>query len=76
MLKYFVEEKNPGNIMTYIDADWSDGQNFSKLGFKLIDKTPPLFFRLDKNKKRIKVPDKNEADVMNSGSYKYILSEF
>lgn len=76
MLRYFVNEKTPGNIMTYIDADWSDGQNFSKLGFELVGKTAPLYFGLDENLNRIKVKDKNEALVMNSGSYKYILSEF
>ena len=76
MLKYFVKEKTPGNIMTYIDADWSDGQNFSKLGFELVEKTAPLYFGLDENLNRTKVKDKNEAEAMNSGSYKYILSEF
>lgn len=76
MMRYFIKEKTPGNIMTYIDADWSDGENFTKLGFELKDKTPPMYFQLDENHFRIKVKDANEADVMNSGSYKYILSEF
>ncbi len=76
MMRYFIKEKTPGNIMTYIDADWSDGENFAKLGFELKDKTPPMYFQLDENYIRIKVKDANEADVMNSGSYKYILSEF
>ncbi|WP_255079158.1 hypothetical protein [Lacihabitans sp. CCS-44] len=76
MLGYFVKEKTPGNIMTYIDADWSDGENFSKLGFELVEKTSPLYFVLDENKNRIKVRDRVEAEIINSGSYKYILSEF
>jgi hypothetical protein len=76
MLRYFIHEKTPGNIMTYIDADWSDGKNFSKLGFKLIEKTSPLYFQLDENHNRVKVKNTNEAEVVNSGSYKYILSEF
>lgn len=76
MLNHFIREKKPGNIMTYIDADWSDGENFSKLGFELVEKTSPIYFCLDENLNRKKVKDKSEADVMNSGSYKYILSEF
>lgn len=76
MLRHFIKEKTPGNIMTYIDADWSDGENFSKLGFELIEKTSPMYFRLDDNGNRIKVKNAIEANVMNSGSYKYILSEF
>jgi hypothetical protein len=76
MLKHFVIEKTPGNIMTYIDADWSNGENFSKLGFELVEKTSPLYFVLDENKNRLKVRDRVEAEIMNSGSYKYILSEF
>lgn len=76
MLRHFIQEKTPGNIMTYIDADWSNGENFSKLGFELKEKTSPMYFRLDENDNRVKVKDADEADVMNSGSFKYILSEF
>jgi hypothetical protein len=76
MLRHFIQEKTPGNIMTYIDADWSDGKNFSKLGFELIEKTSPMYFQLDENHNRVKLKDANEAEVMNSGSYKYILSAF
>lgn len=76
MIRYFIKEKTPGNIMTYIDADWSDGENFSKLGFDLVEKTSPLYFDLDENLNRIKIKDIANAEVVNSGSYKYILSEF
>jgi hypothetical protein len=76
LLRFFVKEKTPGNIMTYIDADWTDGDNFSKLGFELVEKTSPLYFALDENKNRVKVRDIKDAEVTNSGSYKYILSEF
>lgn len=76
LLRFFVKEKTPGNIMTYIDADWTDGENFSKLGFELVEKNTPLYFALDEKMNRVKVQDKNDAAVTNSGSYKYILSEF
>ncbi len=76
MLKHFIQEKTPGNIMTYIDADWSDGKKISKLGFELIAKTSPMYFQLDENHNRVKVKNVNEAEVVNSGSFKYILSEF
>ena len=76
LLRYFIQEKTPGNIMTYIDGDWSDGKKFSNLGFELIEKTSPMYFQLDENQNRVKVKNANEAEVVNSGSYKFILSEF
>lgn len=76
MLKYFINEKKPGNIMTYVDADWSDGSNFVKLGFELKEKMPPIFFKLDEQNKRVKIDNQMGADLVNSGSYKYIMSEF
>lgn len=72
MLRFFVNEKNPGNIMTYVDADWSDGQNFTKMGFEFIEKTPPVYYKLRKNHERIQVMKTEDYDVYNSGSLKFI----
>lgn len=76
MLRNFIREKTPGNIMTYVDADWSDGHNFGRLNFNLIEKTDSIFFRLDEANKRVITRSRREAEVVNSGSYKYILSGF
>lgn len=34
LLKGFAREFNPGDIMTYVDRDWSSGENYKKLGFQ------------------------------------------
>lgn len=47
LLKNFIQEQNPDDIMTYADADWSDGSNYEKLGFERIEQTQPLSFMLD-----------------------------
>ena len=47
LLKNFIDEQNPDDIMTYADSDWSDGKNYEKIGFERIEQTPPLAFELD-----------------------------
>lgn len=74
MLRFFIDEKIPGNIMTYIDADWSDGEGFKKMGFKFIEKTKPMYFKLDDNTKRILVNNEQDANVINTGSLKFIYN--
>jgi hypothetical protein len=39
LLKQFIEEKQPGDIMTYIDKQWSDGSGYVKCGFKVVGET-------------------------------------
>ncbi|MCP9770821.1 hypothetical protein EGI22_23195 [Lacihabitans sp. LS3-19] len=76
LLKFFVDDKKPGNIMTYIDADWSNGASFGKLGFVLEATMPPNFYILDGTQRRALTENVDEATVKNSGSFKYILREF
>ncbi len=75
-LKHFIQDKNPGNIMTYIDKDWSDGLNFHKFGFEILSETQALFYELDENGERKLSVEKNDWKVKNSGSFKFILSDF
>src|SRR5690606_11613185 len=48
LLGSFVKEKNPGDVMTYVDAQWSDGQAFTKAGFVRMETTPPRTFIINK----------------------------
>ncbi|MFZ4796471.1 MAG: hypothetical protein ACOYMA_03195 [Bacteroidia bacterium] len=48
LLKAFVTDLQPGDIMTYIDKEWSDGNSYLKLGFKLHSETEPQTFVFDK----------------------------
>lgn len=72
LMRFFVNEKNPGNIMTYVDADWSDGQNFKKMGFEFIEKTQPVYYKIGSHYERITVTGEEAFDVYNSGSLKFI----
>ena len=89
LLKVFIEEVQPDDVMTYVDIDWSSGNIYEKNGFSLVDQIPPIEFWLDlqtgqrvypkklteDEKKNWKnlIEEKKSLKVMNSGSYKYIL---
>ncbi len=78
LLKFVKKEQQPDDIMTYIDADWSDGKAFEKLGFKHVEKLPPITFFVHKKtherSRRLSVnePESNYVKVCNSGSWKMI----
>lgn len=40
LLKHFIRSKQPDDIMTYADCDWSSGHSFVQLGFTVVEKTP------------------------------------
>lgn len=81
LLKAFVQEQQPDDIMTYADLDWSEGGSYQRLGFETADDTPPQEFWLDTHSliryyphrlpERI-APDQSLVKVYNSGSRKYI----
>ncbi len=74
LLKMFVDEHAPDDIMTYADADWSDGTNYEKIGFERIELTPPLTFELDNETYTRKLADENtENKVFNSGNWKFLM---
>jgi hypothetical protein len=72
LLKFFMLDKSPENLMTYVDKDWSTGANFYKMGFELKETLPQIFFDLNESGKRVKV-EKNEGyRVFNTGSFKFV----
>lgn len=76
LLQTFIKEQNPEDIMTYADADWSDGASYEKLGFERIELTPPQSFGLDEHLKRIwkrQAEEQSKKQVWNAGSWKYLL---
>jgi hypothetical protein len=48
LLNYFVGEKHPGDIMTYIDKQFSEGDSYLKNGFKKHSETAPQQFLVNK----------------------------
>lgn len=47
MLKVFVNDVNPDDIMTYADLEWSSGQTYLELGFQPEGKKEPVDFSID-----------------------------
>jgi len=76
LIKYFTLEKTPGNIMTYIDLDWSDASNFINLGFKISEKITDQYYMLTKNGLSKSKGENEDWNVKSSGSVKLILSNF
>jgi hypothetical protein len=48
LLKYFYDEKKAGDIMTYLDKQFSNGQSFINAGFKKHSDMEPNFFLINK----------------------------
>ncbi|MGV3559748.1 hypothetical protein [Larkinella arboricola] len=46
LLKAFVTDFRPDDIMTYADRDWSDGRSYEKLEFQRLELTDPQSFWL------------------------------
>jgi hypothetical protein len=49
LVKNFALEKQAGDVMTYIDLQWSDGRSFLRAGFKKLGESKPGNFLIDKN---------------------------
>ena len=47
LLKAFIDEVHPEDIMSYADLEWSDGAVYEKLGFSFAAIVPPVRFAVD-----------------------------
>ena len=47
MLKTFIKEVQPDDIMSYADLEWSEGGVYSQLGFELEGQKEPVMFTVD-----------------------------
>lgn len=78
LLKFLEKEQKPDDIMTYVDADWSDGKAFEKIGFKRTGKISPiaLYVHKDTYERYRHLPESESPDnyvtIYNSGSWKMI----
>ncbi len=60
LLKNFCVEKKAGDVMTYVDKQWSDGSSFIKAGFKKHSEKGANYFLVSKKTfERRLVKDKN-----------------
>jgi hypothetical protein len=81
LMSHFCEYKKAGDIMTYIDKQFSNGDSFIKAGFVKHSETAPLYFLVNKKTyERISLKNENETfdkklffKVQNLGNIKMIL---
>lgn len=68
----FIKEKDPDSIMTYADLDWYSDSFYEKLGFEIKGKYPKHYFKVSEEGRRVKVSEKDKAQVKNKGSVKLL----
>ena len=83
VLKAFIEEVHPDDIMSYADLEWSEGKVYEQLGFVLEGRKDPVMFVVDEAWHRFPIkPGMTEASgggmtakrfFQNLGSNKYRL---
>lgn len=47
LIDAFRKDFDPGDIMTYADKDWTDGQRYQKIGFEIVGEIGPRMFWVD-----------------------------
>ena len=47
MLKAFIKEIQPDDIMSYADLEWSEGEVYERLGFEAETRKEPVTFTID-----------------------------
>ncbi len=81
LLKAYVREYQPNDIMTYADIDWGGGSAYQKLGFEKRALKKGIRFYCHTGS-GLRIPEKHFADyeqineyvlLQNSGSLKYVL---
>jgi hypothetical protein len=79
LMQYFINDKQPGDIMTYVDKQFYTGQGFQKIGFEYMGETLPNTFLIDSDYRRY--PLKSKASIIekiyetsNAGNFKLILT--
>ena len=80
LLKAFIEEVRPNDIMSYADLEWSEGKAYRKLGFSREEGKGPVSFSIDSDWERKAIRQtgngrNDSADLyhVNFGSSKYRL---
>ena len=88
LLKVFIDEVHPDDIMTYADLEWSEGKVYEQLGFTLDGVKDAVIFEVDSEYKRSPlrpcshammiehIPQEGKSRkryLMNFGSNKYRL---
>lgn len=75
LLKAFIKDFNPQDIMTYADLDWTTESSLGKIGFDIIERTAPQQFFVENNVRKSLLERQKEEGylVTNRGSLKLKL---
>ena len=75
VLKAFIKDVQPDDIMSYADLEWSEGKVYEQLGFVLEGRKEPVMFVVDGEWGRFPVKPGMKGDrfFQNQGSNKYRL---
>lgn len=83
LLKAFIVDFQPADIMTYVDRDWSQDSNLSALGFKKVGTLAPQCYQVMNGRRQhisdpkyIETVSRNPSEgyfICNSGSTKLLL---
>ena len=81
LLKAFIKDIQPDDIMSYADLEWSEGAVYSQLGFSLEGSKEPVMFEIGADWQRLPVKEERLSDAsrgakiyfQNLGSNKYRL---
>ncbi|MCD8313087.1 MAG: hypothetical protein LUC24_02910 [Bacteroidales bacterium] len=47
VLRKFIDDIHPGDVVSYADLEWSDGEVYRTLGFRRVGTRPPVLFSID-----------------------------
>jgi hypothetical protein len=71
LIKHFRISHSFDTLMTYIDLDWSNGEKFSKIGFKIDSIKAPVYFKKTESTNLRKISSQ-KTDIFNLGNIKSI----
>ena len=73
LLAHFRKDVHPEDIFTSVDREWSAGQGYAKIGFSIIEQTPPMCFYLDDDLLRHRNKNGN-VRICNAGNIRMALT--
>ena len=75
ILKEFIKEVQPDDIMSYADLEWSEGNVYGQLGFELEGQKEPVMFQVGCDWKRMPVKT-NEAALATVSDTEQTITRF
>ena len=78
LFKYFIDNYNPVEVISYANRSWSQGELCKELGFTFVNKTPPNYYyvidRIKTQKIRKDMLERKIYKIYDSGNLKYKIN--